>query len=105
MLEQHDKSRFEVFGFDSGMDDGSSMRRRIDHALDEVIGIGNLDDASAALRIRDAGVDILVNLNGYFGDQRTGVFARKPAPLQVNYLGFPGTMGADYIDYIVADRT
>ena len=61
------------------------------------------DDETARV-IADAGIDILINLNGYFGYARNGVFAKRPAPIQVNYLGFPGTLGTDTIDYILADR-
>src|SRR5262249_53123527 len=70
----------------------------------DIIDIRRLSDASAAAAIRENRIDILVNLNGYFGEERTGVFARRPAPIQINYLGFPGTLGASYIDYIIADR-
>ncbi|CAN5515625.1 tetratricopeptide repeat protein [soil metagenome] len=105
VLEQHDTSRFEITAFDNGWDDGSDTRRRIDAAVHRIVGIRNLSDAKAASAIRDSGIDILVNLNGYFGDDRTNVFAQRPAPVQVNYLGFPGTLGAAYMDYIVADAT
>jgi predicted O-linked N-acetylglucosamine transferase (SPINDLY family) len=64
--------------------------------------LGNLDAARA---VRERGIDILINLNGYFGEQRNGVFALRAAPVQVNYLGFPGTIGAPYLDYIIADAT
>jgi predicted O-linked N-acetylglucosamine transferase (SPINDLY family) len=104
MLEHHDKAKFEVFGFDSGWDDESPVRKRISKVLDQIIPIRNISDASAFDEIRRTKIDILVNLNGYFGEERTGVFARKPAPIQVNFLGFPGTLGANYIDYIIADR-
>jgi predicted O-linked N-acetylglucosamine transferase (SPINDLY family) len=104
LLESHNKLEFEVFGFDNGWDDGSATRQRIVNALDTLAPIRNLSDASAADLIRKSQIDILVNLNGYFGEERTAVFARRPAPIQVNYLGFPGTLGADYIDYIVADQ-
>lgn len=103
-LECHDRSRFAVYGFDNGWDDRSPIRRRIDGALDEMVPIAGLGDAAAAEAIVARQIDILVNLNGYFGEQRTGVFARRVAPIQVNYLGFPGTLGAPYMDYIVADR-
>ncbi len=66
--------------------------------------IRELDDARALAAIRECRIDILVNLNGYFGDDRMRLFAQRPAPLQVNYLGFPGTLGARYMDYIIADR-
>jgi predicted O-linked N-acetylglucosamine transferase (SPINDLY family) len=80
------------------------MRARLETTFDEFIPISHLTDREAAERIRDAEIDILVNLNGYFGKHRMGVFARRPAPIQVNYLGFPGTLGAPYMDYILADR-
>lgn len=105
MLEQHDTSQFEIHAFDNGWDDGSETRRRIADAVHRIVDIRNLNDAQAASAIRDSGIDILVNLNGYFGDDRTRVFAQHPAPVQVNYLGFPGTLGAAYMDYIVADAT
>lgn len=105
VLEQHDTSQFEIHAFDNGWDDGSETRRRIADAVHRIVDIRNLNDAQAASAIRDSGIDILVNLNGYFGDDRTRVFAQHPAPVQVNYLGFPGTLGAAYMDYIVADAT
>jgi predicted O-linked N-acetylglucosamine transferase (SPINDLY family) len=71
--------------------------------VDSIIDIRKLDDPSAAATVRENQIDILVNLNGYFGEERTRMFARRPAPVQVNYLGFPGTMGSDYMDYIIAD--
>ena len=101
--EEHDKSRFEIFAFDNGGDDGSPTRARITAAMDRVISIRDMSDTQAATAIHGLGVDILVNLNGYFGGERNLVFARRPAPIQVNYLGFPGTLGADYFDYIIAD--
>ncbi|MDB5656555.1 MAG: repeat-containing protein [Tardiphaga sp.] len=103
VLERHDKERFEVVAFDNGFDDGSPTRRRIDAAVDRIVDIAGLSDPDAVAAIRDQRIDILVNLNGYFGDHRSGVFARRAAPIQVNYLGFPGTLGAAYMDYIVAD--
>ncbi len=103
LLERHDRDRFEVYAFDNGWDDGSELRRRIDAAVDHMVDISRLSDAEAAAAIHGRRIDILVNLNGYFGRARQGVFARRPAPVQVNYLGFPGTIGAPYIDYIVGD--
>jgi predicted O-linked N-acetylglucosamine transferase (SPINDLY family) len=105
VFECHDKSRFEIYGFDNGRDDKSEVRKRINASMHNIIDISRLGDASAAAAIRDTQIDILVNLNGYFGDHRTQVFAQKPAPIQVNYLGFPGTLGASYMDYIIADQT
>jgi predicted O-linked N-acetylglucosamine transferase (SPINDLY family) len=104
VLENHDKNRFDVFAFDNGWDDKSEIRSRFVRSVNEVIDISRLGDSAAAAAIRDKRIDILVNLNGYFGQHRTQVFAQRSAPIQVNYLGFPGTIGADYMDYIVADR-
>jgi len=103
LFELHDKRRFEIVAFDNGWDDGSTLRRRIDAAFDEVVTIAALPDEDAARAVADRRIDILVNLNGWFGLGRTGVFARRPAPVQVNWLGFPGTVGAPYLDVIVAD--
>jgi protein O-GlcNAc transferase len=103
LFELHDKKRFEIFAFDNGIDDGSDLRRRIHEAFDTVVDIRRLDDLHAAEIIKKNEIDILINLNGYFGDERTGVFSHRPAPIQVNYLGFTATMGADYMDYILAD--
>jgi predicted O-linked N-acetylglucosamine transferase (SPINDLY family) len=103
VLERHDKSQFEVVAFDNGFDDGSPTRQRIVSSVDRIVDIAGLSDPDAVAAIRDRRIDILVNLNGYFGDHRSGVFARRAAPIQVNYLGFPGTLGASYMDYIVAD--
>ncbi len=104
LFERHDKSRFAIYAFDNGWDDGSALRKRINRACDEVVDIASLGDAAAAAAIRQREIDVLVDLSGYFGLERTGVFAMRPAPVQVNYLGFPGTLGADYIDYIIADK-
>src|SRR5262249_32307385 len=97
-------SRFELYAFDNGWDDGSELRGRINKAFNNVVDISRLDDLQAAKVIKQQQVDILVNLNGYFGKHRTRVFSCKPSPIQVSYLGFSATMGADYIDYIIADR-
>jgi protein O-GlcNAc transferase len=103
LFELHDKNRFELFAFDNGWDDGSGIRKRINRAFDAIVDISSLDDLQTATTIKQKQIDILVNLNGYFGEERTEVFSRRPAPIQVSYLGFPGTMGTDYIDYLIAD--
>ena len=104
LYERHDRSRFEIVAIDNGGGDGSVLRRRLEAAFDKVVYINQMSDAEAAARIRAEEIDILVNLNGYFGSPRMGVFARRAAPIQVNYLGFPATLGVPYMDYIVADR-
>ena len=104
LFERHDKNRFELIAFDNGWDDASEIRGRVNRAFDEIVDISRLPDPAAATIIRQRQIDILVDLNGYVGEQRHGVFGHKPCPVQVNYLGFPGTLGADCIDYIIADR-
>jgi protein O-GlcNAc transferase len=104
LYELHDREKFEIIAVDNGGGDGSPMRRRLEAAFDRLIYINQMSDAQAAGRIRSEEIDILVNLNGYFGTPRMGVFARRAAPIQVNYLGFPATLGAPYMDYIIADR-
>ena len=104
LYDAHDKDRFELVALDNGASDGTAMRSRLEKAFDKWIDISQLSDEDAAARIRAEEIDILVNLNGYFGRTRMGVFARRPAPVQVNYLGFPATLGAPYMDYIIADK-
>ncbi len=104
LYERHDRERFEIIAIDNGSADASAMTARLKKAFDQWIEIGAMTDAQAAATIRGAEIDILVNLNGYFGKHRMGVFAQRPAPVQVNYLGFPGTLGAPYMDYLIADR-
>ena len=104
LFELHDRSRFEIIGISTGPDDLSPMRHRLQAGFDTFIDGQALSDHELARRIHAADIDILVNLNGYFGIERTGVFALRPCPIQVSYLGFPGTLGAGYIDYVIADR-
>ena len=104
-FELHDKSRFEVTAISIGPDDTSEMRQRLRGSFDQFIDARTFSDDEIASRIKDVEIDILVDLKGFTQDARTGIFARRPAPIQVNYLGYPGTMGADYIDYLVADHT
>ena len=104
LLECHDRTAFELYGFSTGHDDNGAMRRRIREAVHSFSDLAGRSDRHIAAEIRRAEVDILINLNGFFGEARTGVVAHRPSPIQVNYLGYPGTMGADYMDYILADR-
>ena len=100
----HDRDRFRVIGYSYGADDGSAMRRRLMAAFDAFVDLESASHAEAAGRIRSDGVDILVDLKGYTRDARPGIVAMRPAPIQVSYLGYPGTMGTDAVDYIIADR-
>ena len=104
VFERHDRSRFEIAAYSYGPDDRSSMRRRLSATFDHFLDIRPLPHGEVARKIHDAGIDILVDLKGYTTHARTEIMAYRPAPIQVNYLGFPGTMGADFIDCIVADR-
>lgn len=103
VLENIDRNRFELFGYCFSPDDGSDIRRRIMAAFDRHVLIGNMADRSAARAIHEDGIDILVDLKGYTRDGRPEILTYRPAPLQVNYLGYPCTMGMDGIDYILAD--
>ncbi len=103
LFELHDRSRFELIAIDNGRNDASALRGRIERAFGEIVDITRLPDREAAAAIRDRKIDLLINLNGYFGRERQRVFSFRPCPVQVSYLGFPGTLGAPYIDYILAD--
>ena len=105
VFEHHDRDRFETFGISYGPNDNSEMRARLEKAFTRFIDVRELDDAAVAAMLRDCETDIAVDLKGYTGGARPGILAHRPAPLQVHYLGYPGTMGADYIDYLIADRT
>jgi len=104
LFEAHDKSRFETVAISFGPDDTSGMRDRLTNAFDRFVDVRHLNDHAAATAIRDMEIDIAVDLKGFTQDARPGILALRPAPLQVNYLGHPGTMGARYIDYLIADR-
>ena len=103
LFEQHDRSRFEIFGYCFGKDDGSTLRSRIVNAFDHFSSINTKNDRDAAQQIYNDKIDILVDLNGYTGPARTKILAYKPAPSQVSFLGYPSTMGANFIDYVLAD--
>ena len=105
LFEDHDRARFETFAISTGAADQSAMRKRVEAAFDVFVDGPLKSDRELAELLHRSEIDILVNLNGYYGAERTGIFALRPCPVQVNYLGFPGTMGAEYIDYIIADRT
>jgi len=104
LIERHDRSRFLVKAYCYGPDDGSDARRRLVAAFDAFVDLTGIDDATAAERIHADAIDILVDLTGYTSENpRTRILAFRPAPIQINFLGFPGTMGAEFIDYIIVD--
>ena len=104
LFERHDRDRFEVSAYSCGPDDHSPMRARLAAAFDRFVDIRALSHHEAARSIHADKVDILIDLKGYTHRARAAIPAYRPAPVQVSYLGFPATMGADFIDYIVVDR-
>ena len=103
LIERHDRSRFDVIGFSFGIDSADEMRKRLVSAFDRFIEVRNRSDREVALLARELEIDIAVDLRGFTKDSRTSIFAHRAAPVQVNYLGYPGTMGAAYMDYLVGD--
>jgi predicted O-linked N-acetylglucosamine transferase (SPINDLY family) len=103
VLEAHDRSCMEVIGLSTGMNDRSPLRARIEAACDRFVDVSESATEEIAGLVQRSEIDILVNLSGHTGTHRNGVFALRPAPLQVNWLGYPGTFGAPYVDYIIAD--
>jgi len=103
LLEGHDRRRVAITGYSLHNGDGSPLRARLEAGVDRFVDLSGLPDAEAAARIYADGTDILVDLNGYTAGGRSGILARRPAPIQVSLLGFSGTMAADFIDYIIGD--
>ncbi len=103
VFERHDRARFEVTAVSLGAGRDDAMRARLRGAFERFVDASGQSDQAVVRLIEELGVDIAVDLMGYTKNSRTAILARRPAPLQVNYLGYPGTMGADYIDYIIAD--
>ena len=104
LFELHDRNSFEVFAYSYGPDDDGNTRKRIARSCDRFVDIAAESFQNAARQIYGDGVDILLDLQGYTGAARSEIVALRPAPIQVNYPGYAGTMGADFIDYIVTDR-
>ena len=103
VLKAHDRSKFESFAFSSGVEEEGAVRSSIKKSVDHFIDINQMSDKEVALLSRQYEIDIAVDLGGHTKDSRIGVFSFRAAPVQVGYLGYPGTTGADYMDYIVAD--
>ena len=104
IIENHNKKQFKVYGYSIGPVVIDEMNIRLQKAFDVYKEIGHETDEQIATTIQKDNIDILIDLNGHTKDRRTGVLCLRPASIQINYLGFPGTMGADYIDYIIADK-
>lgn len=105
VVEGHDRERFNIFGFDIGNHQSSDARNRIVSAFDAHYDLKSMTTMQAIDLIRNMEIDVLVDLAGHTKGARTQILAGRPSPVQVNYLGFPGTMGAQYIDYIIGDQT
>ncbi|MFN7087676.1 MAG: tetratricopeptide repeat protein [Burkholderiales bacterium] len=103
VLERHDRSRFEIFAYSYGPEDHSAMRARLRQACEHFIDVAWDPDDIVVDRIRGDAPDILVDLKGYTLGARTAILARRPCAIQINWLGYPGTMGADFIDYLITD--
>lgn len=104
VFELHDHKQFRITAYSYGPDDGSDMRKRLERAFDEFVDLRGSSDLDCARRIYADNTDILVDLTGYTQNSRSGILALRPAPIQINYLGYPGTLGASFMDYIITDR-
>lgn len=107
LIELHDRSEFEIIAFSYGINDKSTARARLEKAFDQFYDIRNLSEIEAAQKIHTCDIDILIDLTGFTQTSRTGIVALRPAPISVNWLGFPGTMGGingkGLFDYILTD--
>ena len=103
VFERHDKAAFDVVAFSLGPDSRDEMRRRLEAACDRVVDVRRMTDLQVAAMARSLDIDIAVDLNGLTDHNRAGIFAERAAPIQVNFLGYPGTMGAPFMDYLIAD--
>jgi predicted O-linked N-acetylglucosamine transferase (SPINDLY family) len=105
LFEIHDRLRFELIAFSFGPDQQDEMQKRVFKAFDQFIDVRMMSDKAAAELSRKLCIDIAVDLGGHTGDNRMGIFSYRAAPIQVSYIGYPGTSGAEYIDYLIADKT
>ena len=104
VFEAHDRMRFETTAISFGADDKSAMRARLEKGFDRFMDVRTTDDAEVAQMLLRAETDIVVDLKGYTQEGRPGILAYRPAPIQAQYLGYPGTMASDYVDYVIADK-
>jgi predicted O-linked N-acetylglucosamine transferase (SPINDLY family) len=105
LFETHDRSKHDVTAFSFGPHFQGGMRKRLEKAFDLFVDVRAKSNKEISLLARSLSIDIAVDLGGFTGNSRTGIFAMRAAPIQINYLGYPGTMGADYMDYLIGDRT
>jgi predicted O-linked N-acetylglucosamine transferase (SPINDLY family) len=105
LFERHDRERFDVTAFAFGPETNDAIVPRLTRAFDRFINVRQKSDLEVAVAARELGIDIAVDLNGLTLHSRTRIFALRAAPIQVNFLGYPGTMGAEFMDYLIADGT
>lgn len=105
VFELHDRSRFEIYAYAYGERQSGGMNERLRHAFEHYVDASAMSDEQAARHIHAQGIDIAVDLMGYTHGERLGILARRPAPIAVNYIGYPGTLCLPFIDYIVGDAT
>ncbi len=103
LIERHDRTKFELYAYSYGHNDNSDIRHRVVKGFDHFVDLYASSDDEAMRRIYKDKIDVLVDLKGYTQGTRTRILADRPAPVQVNFLGYPGTMGADFIDYVIGD--
>jgi predicted O-linked N-acetylglucosamine transferase (SPINDLY family) len=104
VLEAHDRERFEIYAYSYGPEDNSPMRARLRAACEHFVDVAREPDDAVVRRIEADALDILVDLKGYTMGGRSAILARRPCRIQVNWLGYPGTLGAPFFDYLIADR-
>lgn len=105
LFEKHDKSKFELIAFSFSLEEPDQIQNRISKAFDTFIDVSSMRDVEITKLSRELGIDIAVDLGGFTAGSRPGVFAMRAAPIQVSYLGYPGTMGGEYMDYLLTDKT
>ncbi len=104
LFELHSRDHFEVIAFSFGVDTNDNIRKRLELAFDEFIDVRDKTDQEIAILAREKEIDIAIDLGGYTKDCRTGIFAMRAAPVQLSYIGYLGTMGSDYFEYLIADQ-
>ncbi|OIN00733.1 hypothetical protein A9236_05845 [Polynucleobacter sp. QLW-P1DATA-2] len=105
LFELHNKFQFEIFAFALKPSDGSALRHRLDSAFDRVIDVHGMNDKAIAELSRELNIDIAIDLGGFTAESRPGIFAYRAAPIQLSYIGYLGSMGVEYMDYLIADPT
>ena len=104
VFREHDRGQFGIFCYSTGVNDGSAYRSDVESNSDVFRDISHLDFRAAAKQIADDGIDILIDMKGWTGGTRLEICALRPAPLLMSYLGYPGSTGADFIDYAIVDE-